>query len=297
MKMQTLRVGVASLAAAALISVGVTAPTAGAAPAVKTNSNVLTLNQDLINQIAQQYGIDLNKISFGGITIKLPINIGDVNGGTGTTTKPGTGNSGSGSTTKPGTGNSGSGSTTKPGTGNSGSGSTTKPGTGNSGSGSTTKPGTGNSGSGSTTKPGTGNSGSGSTTQPGTGNNGSASMSQFQQQVVDLVNQERAKAGLSPLAVDSLLTKVATEKARDMDVNHYFSHTSPTYGSPFDMMKQFGVTYSYAGENIAAGQRTPQEVMTAWMNSPGHRANILNANFKKIGVGFVNNQWVQEFTG
>ncbi|GGG63818.1 CAP domain-containing protein [Paenibacillus radicis (ex Gao et al. 2016)] len=284
MKMQTLRVGVASLAAAALISVGVTTPTAGAAPAVKTNSNVITINQDFINQIAKQYGIDLNKINFGGITIKFPTNGGDTNGN-------------SGSTTKPGTGNSGSGSTTKPGTGNSGSGSTTKPGTGNSGSGSTTKPGTGNSGSGSTTKPGTGNSGSGSTTQPGTGNNGSASISQFQQQVVDLVNQERSKAGLSPLAVDSLLTKVATEKARDMDVNHYFSHTSPTYGSPFDMMKQFGVTYSYAGENIAAGQRTPQEVMTAWMNSPGHRANILNANYKKIGVGYVNNQWVQEFTG
>ncbi|MNH43142.1 Cysteine-rich secretory protein family protein [compost metagenome] len=82
-----------------------------------------------------------------------------------------------------------------------------------------------------------------------------------------------------------------------MDVNNYFSHTSPTYGSPFDMMRSFGVKYSYAGENIASGQRTPQEVMTAWMNSAGHRANILNGNFTKIGVGYVNGEWVQMFIG
>ncbi|WP_168123724.1 CAP domain-containing protein [Paenibacillus sp. HB172176] len=124
----------------------------------------------------------------------------------------------------------------------------------------------------------------------------STEQSTFQTQVVDLVNQERAKAGLGALETDNLLTKVATEKARDMYVNNYFDHNSPTYGSPFDMMRSFGVTYSYAGENIAMGQPTPQQVMTDWMNSAGHRANILNSHFGKIGVGYVNGEWVQEFT-
>lgn len=119
----------------------------------------------------------------------------------------------------------------------------------------------------------------------------------FAAQVVDLVNQERAKAGLSALKTDAKLTTVADAKAKDMYNNNYFDHNSPTYGSPFDMMKQFGVTYSYAGENIAMGQQSPTEVMTAWMNSPGHKANILNANFKSIGVAYFNGEWVQEFTG
>ncbi len=82
-----------------------------------------------------------------------------------------------------------------------------------------------------------------------------------------------------------------------MDVNGYFSHTSPTYGSPFDMMRSYGVTYRYAGENIASGQRTAAQVMNDWMNSSGHRANILNQNFTKIGVGYVNGKWVQMFIG
>ncbi len=63
------------------------------------------------------------------------------------------------------------------------------------------------------------------------------------------------------------------------------------------MMKQYGVRYSYAGENIAKGQRTPQEVMKSWMNSSGHRKNIMSANFTKIGVGYYNGEWVQEFIG
>ncbi|MGN7761861.1 CAP domain-containing protein [Paenibacillus sp. 22594] len=119
----------------------------------------------------------------------------------------------------------------------------------------------------------------------------------FTQQIVTLVNKERAAAGLSPVAALASLNKVAAAKATDMRSNNYFSHTSPTYGSPFDMMSSFGVTYQYAGENIAMGQKTPQEVMTAWMNSTGHRANILSANFNYIGVGFDNNYWVQEFIG
>ena len=119
----------------------------------------------------------------------------------------------------------------------------------------------------------------------------------FTKQVADLVNQERAKAGLAPLQMDASLNQVAMAKASDMAQNNYFSHTSPTYGSPFDMMKQFGVSYRTAGENIAMGQRSPQEVMTQWMNSEGHRKNILNGSFTKIGVGYVNGYWVQEFAG
>jgi uncharacterized YkwD family protein/spore coat assembly protein SafA len=135
--------------------------------------------------------------------------------------------------------------------------------------------------------------GSGSTVQQGTGTKTSAST--YASQVVALVNQERAKAGLKPLASDSSLSAMALDKAKDMYNNHYFDHTSPTYGSPFDMMKSYGIRFTYAGENIAMGQRTPQEVMTAWMNSTGHRQNILSPNFNKIGVSYYNGEWVQEF--
>ena len=84
-----------------------------------------------------------------------------------------------------------------------------------------------------------------------------------------------------------------------MQVNNYFDHNSPTYGSPFDMMRSYGIDYRTAGENIAMGQRTPQEVVNAWMNSPGHRANILNGDFTHIGVGYVEqgNYWTQQFIG
>ncbi|KQL49890.1 hypothetical protein AN963_09425 [Brevibacillus choshinensis] len=116
-------------------------------------------------------------------------------------------------------------------------------------------------------------------------------------QVADLVNQERAKAGLKPVTLDASLNKVAQAKAADMSNNNYFDHTSPTYGSPFDMMKQFGVSFMTAGENIAMGQRTADEVMNQWMNSEGHRENIMNPSFTKIGVGYVNGYWVQEFIG
>ncbi|OZI10657.1 hypothetical protein CEW92_15700 [Bacillaceae bacterium SAS-127] len=119
----------------------------------------------------------------------------------------------------------------------------------------------------------------------------------FEQQVVTLTNKERTKVGLPALQIDSQLSKVARKKSEDMLANNYFSHTSPTYGSPFDMMKQFGVTYSAAGENIAKGQRTPEEVVKAWMDSPGHKANILSKDFTHIGVGYVENGsiWTQQF--
>ncbi|SFB20163.1 MULTISPECIES: CAP domain-containing protein [unclassified Bacillus (in: firmicutes)] len=135
-------------------------------------------------------------------------------------------------------------------------------------------------------------------TQP-TATQTTSTISAYEQKVADLTNQERAKAGLKALQVDTNLSKMAHEKSRDMSVNNYFSHTSPTYGSPFDMMKQYGITYSYAGENIAMGQRTPEEVVKAWMNSEGHRKNILSPNFTHIGVGYVaeGNYWTQEFIG
>ena len=84
-----------------------------------------------------------------------------------------------------------------------------------------------------------------------------------------------------------------------MKDNNYFSHTSPTYGSPFEMMKKFGISYKTAGENIAQGQITPQAVVNGWMNSSGHRANILNASYNRIGVGYVaeGNYWTQMFIG
>ena len=136
-------------------------------------------------------------------------------------------------------------------------------------------------------------------TTPNTNNSDFAS---YQQQVLELVNKERSKNGLSPLTLDYSLSNVATKKSQDMINKNYFDHTSPTYGSPFDMMKQFGISYRSAGENIAKGQRTPQEVMNAWMNSAGHRANILNSSFTKLGVGIAKDSngtlyWTQMFIG
>ena len=118
--------------------------------------------------------------------------------------------------------------------------------------------------------------------------------------VLKLVNQERAKVGVQPLTLSEKLTSIANTKAKDMADKNYFSHESPTYGSPFDMLKQFGVSFSTAGENIAAGQKTAAEVMDSWMNSSGHRANILNKNYTQIGVGFYRGgeygtEWVQLF--
>ena len=121
----------------------------------------------------------------------------------------------------------------------------------------------------------------------------------YEQEVIRLVNIERAKYGLPALTEDWELSRVARYKSQDMKDKKYFSHTSPTYGSPFDMMRSFGLSYRTAGENIAMGQRTPQQGVNAWMNSSGHRANILNSSYKKIGVGYVasGNYWTQMFIG
>ncbi|MCT2535158.1 CAP domain-containing protein [Aquibacillus koreensis] len=128
-------------------------------------------------------------------------------------------------------------------------------------------------------------------------NQNTTDMSDFQMQVVELTNQKRQENGLPPLSADQELTEVAQVKAKDMADNNYFSHTSPTYGSPFDMMNQFGIDYTSASENIAAGQTTPEEVVRGWMNSEGHRKNILSNKSTHIGVGFYENgnQWVQMF--
>ncbi|CDI50541.1 SafA/ExsA family spore coat assembly protein [Clostridium tetani] len=119
-------------------------------------------------------------------------------------------------------------------------------------------------------------------------------------EVVRLVNIERANNGLAPLNENWELSRVARFKSNDMIAKNYFSHTSPTYGSPFKMMTSFGLKYSSAGENIAMGQRTPKEVVQGWMNSPGHRRNILNKNFTEIGIGVSkdskgNPYWTQMF--
>lgn len=126
-----------------------------------------------------------------------------------------------------------------------------------------------------------------------------SSVLNFEREVVRLVNVERAKAGLKSLTHDWELSRVARIKSQDMKENRYFSHTSPTYGSPFQMMKNFGIKYRSAGENIARGQATPQAVVNAWMNSSGHRANILNPSFTHIGVGYVadGKYWTQMFVG
>ncbi|HBG23304.1 MAG TPA: hypothetical protein DDW83_08660 [Peptococcaceae bacterium] len=113
-----------------------------------------------------------------------------------------------------------------------------------------------------------------------------SSMSQYEQQMVNLVNQERQQAGLKPLTVDSRLVNLARLKSQDMINKNYFNHQSPTYGSPFDMMKNAGVTYRWAGENIA-GAGGVDRAHNGLMNSEGHRANILNSNFTHIGIGIV----------
>ena len=126
-----------------------------------------------------------------------------------------------------------------------------------------------------------------------------SSVLSFEKEVVRLVNVERTKAGLKELTYDWELSRVARIKSQDMKDNKYFSHTSPTYGSPFQMIKSFGISYRSAGENIAKGQATPQAVVNAWMNSSGHRANILNSSFTHIGVGYVadGKYWTQMFIG
>ena len=126
-----------------------------------------------------------------------------------------------------------------------------------------------------------------------------SSVLSYEKEVVRLVNEIRAKNGLKALTYNWELSRVARYKSQDMKDNRYFSHTIPVYGTPFQMMKDFGITYRSAGENIARGYTSPQAVVNAWMNSSGHRANILSASFTQIGVGYVadGNYWTQMFIG
>ena len=127
-------------------------------------------------------------------------------------------------------------------------------------------------------------------------NNGETNASQFELKVLELVNSERVKNGLKKLELDEALSTVARNHSMDMAKNNYFSHTNLKGQSPFDRLKSAGISYSYAGENIASGQTTPEAVVNAWMNSEGHRKNILNSNFNKIGIGYYNRYWTQVFT-
>ncbi|MEW6696651.1 MAG: CAP domain-containing protein [Bacillota bacterium] len=136
----------------------------------------------------------------------------------------------------------------------------------------------------------------GRTSQPSGGVN-----SADEQAMLNMINKERAAKGLKPLAMDGKLTQIARTKAKDMVDNNYFSHNSPTHGSPFDMMKKNGITYRYAGENLAGAP----DVNTAHQNlmkSPAHRANILSDKYTKVGIGVVSGgpygkMYVQEFNG
>jgi len=124
-----------------------------------------------------------------------------------------------------------------------------------------------------------------------------ASITAYEQEVIRLVNEIRVKNGLKPLTYNWELSRVARYKSQDMKDNRYFAHNSPVYGTPFQMIRNFGISFRSAGENIARGYATPQAVVNGWMNSSGHRANILNANYTKIGVGYVpsGNYWTQMF--
>ncbi|MDD4315613.1 MAG: SafA/ExsA family spore coat assembly protein [Clostridia bacterium] len=112
-----------------------------------------------------------------------------------------------------------------------------------------------------------------------------APLKNVETEIVRLVNAERAKRGLQQLTINWQVARVARIKSQDMINNNYFAHISPVYGSPFKMLESFKLRYSAAAENIAYGQRSAQEVMNSWMNSPGHRANILSGNVTQIGVG------------
>lgn len=128
---------------------------------------------------------------------------------------------------------------------------------------------------------------------------GDAQQTSYEKEVVRLVNEARRNNGIGELTYNWELSRVARYKSQDMKDNSYFSHTSPTYGSPFRMIKSFGISYRTAGENIAKGQASPAAVVNAWMSSPGHRANILNPAFTEIGVGYVadGRYWTQMFIG
>lgn len=152
--------------------------------------------------------------------------------------------------------------------------------------------------------PNSSGSGSGSSSNTGSTNQNTgtnSTLSNDEKEVFNLINAQRTKNGLSALMIDDEVQNVARIKAQDMVNNNYFSHTSPTYGSPFDMLKSFGVSYKSAGENIA-GNSSNSGAVNAWMNSEGHKANILSNNYNYTGIGVVSSpkygkMYVQMFIG
>ncbi len=135
----------------------------------------------------------------------------------------------------------------------------------------------------------------------GSGDTTSSSMNADEKEIFNLINKQRTNNGLTALKVDEEVQRVARIKAQDMVSNSYFSHTSPIYGSPFDMLKSFKISYKTAGENIA-GNSNNNSAVEAWMNSSGHRANILNSSFNYTGIGVVTSTrygkiYVQMFIG
>lgn len=143
--------------------------------------------------------------------------------------------------------------------------------------------------------------GSSSTGNSGTSGTQTSNMNSDEKEVFDLINKQRTNNGLPALKNDREVQRIARIKAQDMVDNNYFSHNSPTYGSPFDMLKSFKVSYKTAGENIAANSSNSSAV-TAWMNSSGHKANILNSSFNYTGIGVVSSprygkMYVQMFIG
>lgn len=124
-----------------------------------------------------------------------------------------------------------------------------------------------------------------------------SAMSALEREATRLVNKHREENGLNPLTISADLSVKARVKSADMKENNYFSHNSPTYGSPFALMQALGITYRSAAENIAMGYKTAEAVVNAWMNSPGHRANILSSNYTSMGIGHVDGYWTQWFIG
>ena len=142
---------------------------------------------------------------------------------------------------------------------------------------------------------------SGSTNQGTTGGQATATLTSDEQETFNLINAQRTKQGLAALKIDAEVQRVARIKAQDMVENSYFSHNSPVYGSPFDMLKSFKISYKTAGENIAENSSNSGAV-NAWMNSSGHKANILNSGFNYTGIGVVKSNkygkiYVQMFVG
>ena len=120
-------------------------------------------------------------------------------------------------------------------------------------------------------------------------------MQQLEWEAAQLINEIRVENGLKPYEISGTLSSKARIKAQDMKDNRYFSHTSPTYGSPFAMMQSLGIRYRSAAENIAMGYRTAEAVVNAWMNSPSHRANILSSIYDTMGIGHTGGYWAQWF--